>query len=75
MARPLRIERAGGCYHVTARGNERKNVFRVDAELCAAIAATGLRQSPGAKKSQKGVTSQQKGPLGKPRCHISTNDI
>ena len=30
MARPLRIERAGGWYHVTARGNERKLIFRDD---------------------------------------------
>ncbi|MFA5190438.1 MAG: hypothetical protein WC740_06920 [Verrucomicrobiia bacterium] len=28
MARPLRIEMAGGWYHVVARGNERKRVFR-----------------------------------------------
>jgi putative transposase len=28
MARPLRIEMAGGRYHVTARGNERRRIFR-----------------------------------------------
>ena len=28
VARPWRIERAGGCYHVTARGNERHAIFR-----------------------------------------------
>ena len=28
MARPIRIERAGGWYHVTARGNERRPIFR-----------------------------------------------
>jgi len=27
MARPLRIEYEGALYHVTARGNERKNIF------------------------------------------------
>lgn len=27
MARPLRIEYSGAYYHVTARGNERKNIF------------------------------------------------
>jgi len=32
MARPLRIERPGGRYHVTARGNERKNIFRDDTD-------------------------------------------
>src|SRR5215831_16370116 len=32
MARALRIERVGGRYHVTARGNERKDVFRDDAD-------------------------------------------
>ena len=28
MARPLRIEKPGGWYHVTARGNERKPIYR-----------------------------------------------
>jgi REP element-mobilizing transposase RayT len=28
MARSIRIEVAGGWYHVTARGNERREVFR-----------------------------------------------
>lgn len=28
MARPLRIEQVGGWYHVVARGNERKPIFR-----------------------------------------------
>jgi putative transposase len=27
MARPLRLEYAGALYHVTARGNERKELF------------------------------------------------
>ena len=30
MARPVRIEVAGGWYHVTARGNERRAIFRDD---------------------------------------------
>jgi putative transposase len=30
MARPLRIQRAGGRYQVTARGNERRTIFRDD---------------------------------------------
>jgi putative transposase len=28
MARPLRIQYPGACYHVTARGNERRAIFR-----------------------------------------------
>ncbi len=28
MARPLRIEFAGAFYHITARGNERKDIFK-----------------------------------------------
>lgn len=32
MARPLRIEKVGGWYHLTARGNERKPIFRGDAD-------------------------------------------
>jgi len=30
MARPLRIELAGGLYHVMSRGNERRAIFRDD---------------------------------------------
>jgi len=30
MARPLRIERAGGWYQITARGNERRLIYRED---------------------------------------------
>jgi REP element-mobilizing transposase RayT len=32
MARPLRIERLEGWYHVTSRGNERRDIFRDDRE-------------------------------------------
>ena len=32
MARPLRLERAGARYHVTARGNERKAIYRDDTD-------------------------------------------
>ena len=28
MARPLRLELPGGIYHVTARGSERRSIFR-----------------------------------------------
>ena len=28
MARPLRIVRPGGWYHITGRGNERKAIYR-----------------------------------------------
>jgi len=28
MSRPLRINLAGSCYHVTARGNERRDIYR-----------------------------------------------
>ena len=28
MARPLRITYPGAFYHVTSRGNERKNIFK-----------------------------------------------
>ena len=30
MARPLRVEFPGALYHVTARGNERRAIFRDD---------------------------------------------
>ena len=32
MARALRIERVDGRFHATARGNERKNIFRDDTD-------------------------------------------
>ncbi|MEW6682133.1 MAG: transposase [Nitrospirota bacterium] len=32
MARPLRVQYPGALYHVTARGNERKAIFRTDAD-------------------------------------------
>jgi REP element-mobilizing transposase RayT len=32
MARPLRVERRGGRYHASARGNERRNIFRDDTD-------------------------------------------
>lgn len=35
MARPLRIELAGGLYHVTARGNRREDIFLDDADRLA----------------------------------------
>ena len=50
MARPLRVEFAGALYHVTARGNERRAIFRDDddrqrflATLEEACAEYGLR--------------------------------
>jgi len=32
MARPLRIEYPGAVYHVTSRGNEKKEIFRDDTD-------------------------------------------
>jgi len=32
MARPVRIDVAGGWYHVTARGNERRAIFYDDVD-------------------------------------------
>lgn len=34
MARPLRIELAGGRFHVTARGNDRRDIFLNDEDRC-----------------------------------------
>jgi putative transposase len=33
MARPLRLQLAGGIYHVTARGNRRQRIFRSEADF------------------------------------------
>ncbi len=35
MARPLRIEVAGGLYHVTSRGDRREDIFLDDADRLA----------------------------------------
>jgi len=43
MARPLRLERPGGWYHVTSRGNERRALFREDRDrrhFCGLLAVT-----------------------------------
>lgn len=32
MSRPLRVEYPGAVYHITSRGNERKNIFRNDGD-------------------------------------------
>jgi len=32
MSRPLRIEYPGAVYHITSRGNEKKPVFKDDAD-------------------------------------------
>jgi len=39
MARPLRLELPGGIYHVTARGNERRSIFRDDADRLVSLEA------------------------------------
>jgi REP element-mobilizing transposase RayT len=41
MARPLRIEYPGAVYHVTSRGNERKAIFRSNADREAFLAFLG----------------------------------
>ena len=38
MARPLRSEYPGAVYHVTGRGNERKAIFRTEADRTAFLA-------------------------------------
>ncbi len=35
MARPLRLNMPGGYYHVTSRGNERREIFSGDEERVA----------------------------------------
>lgn len=45
MTRPLRMECAGACSHVTARGNERKGIVRAerDRERFLEILAEGVK--------------------------------
>ena len=42
MARPLRIEFAGALYHLTSRGNERRNIFRSDRDRKAFLTFLGI---------------------------------
>jgi len=42
MARPLRIEFADALYHLTSRGNERRNIFRSDRDRRAFLAFLGI---------------------------------
>lgn len=50
MARPLRIERPGGRYHVTARGNERKPIYRDEADrFCFLEVLSGLGERFGCR--------------------------
>jgi putative transposase len=37
MARPLRVQFSGALYHVTARGNERKPIFRDERDRAAQV--------------------------------------
>ena len=48
MARPLRIQVAGGFFHVTARGNRRQPIFvdNVDVECFLAMRPPGLVGGP-----------------------------
>ncbi len=41
MARPLRIELAGGLYHVTSRGDRREDIFRDDQDRLTWLAVLG----------------------------------
>jgi hypothetical protein len=44
MARPLRVQFSGALYHVTARGDERKPIFRDKHDR--PVSQTGLIDSP-----------------------------
>jgi putative transposase len=46
MARPLRLEHEGAVWHITSRGNERKNIFRSDGDrlLFLALLAAAVKR-------------------------------
>ena len=54
MARPLRVHFEGAIYHVTSRGNERKNIVRSDKdrELFIRVLAQMLEDYHGEKRGQ-----------------------
>ena len=41
MARPLRLELAGGLYHVTSRGDRREDIYRGDEDRAGWLAVLG----------------------------------
>jgi len=41
MARPLRLELAGGLYHITSRGDGREDIYRTDADRNAWLTVLG----------------------------------
>jgi len=44
MARPLRIEYDGALYHITARGNERKSIYKDDEDRAVFLDALQLAE-------------------------------
>jgi len=44
MARPLRLDHAGGIWHVTSRGNERREIFREDEDRESSSGAVSVRR-------------------------------
>jgi hypothetical protein len=42
MARPLRIEAPGATYHITSRGNERRDIFQTDEDRQAFLKFLGM---------------------------------
>ena len=56
MARALRIERPGGRYHVTARGNERKALFRNDTDRFHFLELLAeLEKEPNLRRELRGI--------------------
>jgi REP element-mobilizing transposase RayT len=66
MARALRIEVAGGRYHVMSRGNERREIFADDRDRLHFLQETECRQDPSGSavvKKRSGRTSYRVGEL------------
>ena len=53
MARPLRIELAGGYYHVMNRGNNRQDIFLTDKDRKAFVEALADRRRGGLRSLGK----------------------
>ena len=76
MARPLRIERVGGWYHVTAQGNEWKEIFRYNRDRQHFLEAdrqsqrVGLSPAPDAARVRERITLVRRYPWSSYRAYI-----
>lgn len=73
MARPLRLEHQGAAWHITARGNERRNIFRSDADrrMFLALLAVAVKRFRWSLRSWVLMSNHYHLVLVTPECTLS----